>query len=139
MEQLEEQLDALWDESRTKRRAKVDELNAALVQRVRDGVDATLQKVQSALAGEQAEMEREIDRLLRMIDELAAGVEMWKQKALSSMDFIDKEQKALGSMVQQLSIRTAARKEEMMKRQRQRLEELRSACMERFKEVELRF
>ncbi|RNC51513.1 hypothetical protein TcCL_ESM11360 [Trypanosoma cruzi] len=139
MEQLEEQLDALWDESRIKRRAKVEELNAALVQRVRDGVDATLQKVQSALAGEQAEMEREIDRLLRMIDELAAGVEIWKQKALSSMDFIDKEQKALGSMVQQLSIRTAARKEEMMKRQRQRLEELRSACMERFKEVELRF
>ncbi|KAF8298466.1 hypothetical protein TcYC6_0074670 [Trypanosoma cruzi] len=139
MQQLEEQLDALWDESRIKRRAKVDELNAALVQRVRDGVDATLQKVQSALAGEQAEMEREIDRLLRMIDELAAGVEMWKQKALSSMDFIDKEQKALGSMVQQLSIRTAARKEEMMKRQRQRSEELRSACMERFKEVELRF
>ncbi|PWV19685.1 hypothetical protein C3747_9g1820c [Trypanosoma cruzi] len=139
MEQLEEQLDALWDESRIKRRAKVEELNAALVQRVRDGVDATLQKVRSALAGEQAEMEREIDRLLRMIDELAAGVEIWKQKALSSMDFIDKEQKALGSMVQQLSIRTAARKEEMMKRQRQRLEELRSACMERFKEVELRF
>ncbi|PBJ79206.1 hypothetical protein TcG_05046 [Trypanosoma cruzi] len=139
MKQLEEQLDALWDESRIKRRAKVDELNAALVQRVRDGVDATLQKVRSALKGEQAEMEIEIDRLLRMIDELAAGVEIWKQKALSSMDFIDKEQKALGSMVQQLSIRTAARKEEMMKRQRQRLEELRSACMERFKEVELRF
>ncbi|RNF08737.1 hypothetical protein TraAM80_02580 [Trypanosoma rangeli] len=138
MQSLEEQLDALWEESRVKRRAKVDELNTALVQRVRSDVDATLQKVRSVLASEQPEMERQIDRLLHMIDELAAGVEMWRQKAMSSMDCIDKEQKALGSMVQEVSIRAAARKEDMLKRQKQRSEEVRAACMELFKEVELK-
>ncbi|RNF14814.1 uncharacterized protein Tco025E_05685 [Trypanosoma conorhini] len=138
MQPLEAQLDALWEESRLKRRAKVDELNTSLVQRVRDDVEATLRNVQSSLASAQPEMERQIDRLLHMIDELAAGVDMWQQKAMSSMDSIAKEQRALGGMVQEVSIRTAARKEDMLKRQKQRSEEVREICLERFKEVALK-
>ncbi|KEG15117.1 hypothetical protein DQ04_00181100 [Trypanosoma grayi] len=138
MEPLEEQLDVLWEENRQKRREKIDALNTALIQRVRGDVDVIQRDVQSLLIGEKPELERHIERLLHMAEELAAGIEVWQQKAMSSIDSIDKEQKALGSMVQEVSIRTTARKEDLLKRQEQRAEEVRTLCMERLKEVELK-
>ncbi|KAH9593165.1 hypothetical protein LSM04_006523 [Trypanosoma melophagium] len=137
MESLEAQFDALWEENRQKREEKVTQLNNKLKQRVRDDLDATLKSVRSLLENEQPELEKQIEQLLHMADELAAGVEMWQQKAMSSIDSIDKEQKVLGSMVHEVSIRTAARKEDLLKRQQKRADEVRSLCMERFKEVEM--
>ncbi|ORC91621.1 uncharacterized protein TM35_000052170 [Trypanosoma theileri] len=137
MESLEAQFDALWEENRQKRKEKVAELNNELKRRVHADLAATLKSVQSLLANEQPELEKQIENLLHMTDELAAGVEMWQQKAMSSIDSIDKEQKILGGMVHEVSIRTAARKEDLLKRQQKRADEVRALCMERFKEVEL--
>nr|CCC94709.1 conserved hypothetical protein [Trypanosoma congolense IL3000] len=136
MQPLEEHLSALWEAGHRKRDEEIGENRAALVRRVRAELNAIVSSVRISLSHEQSEMEEQCKRLLSMADKLTTDVDAWYAKASSSIDALDEEQKGLQKLVRQVEDRVAAKSDELKKQQEQRVQDVRAAFVQRFKDVE---
>lgn len=135
MEGVESEFDHAWESVAEQRDAQLREDRAGLEQALQEELEILLGSVQQSLAEDQPEIEKEIEKLSQMAREFREGVEMWQRKAQSGVRMIEEKQRALGSLVQETSIRTAARREDLIQRQKQWAEDAKEKCASMLREV----
>lgn len=137
MNTIEEDLDAAWQDVARQRDEVVGGGGDRIRATMQRELDVLLQSVRQSLCGDQPALEAGVAKLMRMAEQFREGVELWHTKAKSGVRNIEEKQRALGLLVQDAAIRTAARREDFLQRQRQRSSDTQEKCERLLRVAEL--
>ncbi|CBH16991.1 kinetoplastid kinetochore protein 16 [Trypanosoma equiperdum] len=136
MDLLGSQIAAALEEGSRKRKRDVEEGCSALVSHVNSTLDVITTDVRNTLTEQHCEMEERVNRLMKMAGDFATAVDTWQKKASDSVCAVESQQQLLWELLQDVEKRAQERKKEMLKRQEQRMEELRTMLLERIQKAE---
>lgn len=129
MNSLEKQIESAWKSVDEQKDTLISEHSRKLQSSVDDELNTLLQSVRQVLDEDGHQMEKDIEKLQVIAQQFREGVEMWQQKALSSVKMIEEKQRGLSSLVEEASVRTEARRESLMQRQQQRVTDTEESCL----------
>lgn len=130
MQNLQQRIENAWEAVDRQRDAAISEGTQNVNANIEAELASLLRAVQTACSQDEREIEKDVLNLIQMAEQYNAGVLMWQQKAQSSIKTIEEKQRSLGALVQEVSIRTQARKELLLTEQSKRAAETNEKCID---------
>ena len=127
-QELEQQLDSLWEQSRTRKARKIEDLSGNIQKQVDEALQEIRQKVRAALARGEKPLQARLDDVRSMERDFASGIELWHKRSGAAIQDLQKEHMELQRMVSAATDRLVKQKEVLLSTQQRRLEALGQQC-----------
>ncbi|EPY32122.1 hypothetical protein STCU_02965 [Strigomonas culicis] len=128
MNSLEKQVESAWKNVDQQKDTLISEHSHHLQNSVDEELRTLLQSVRQLLDDDGQQLEKDVDKLQLIAQQFREGVEMWQQKAQSSVKAIEEKQRVLSLLVEDVSVRTEGRRESLIQRQQQRVADTEDNC-----------
>lgn len=125
---LERQLDTLWDECRAQNSRRVEDMDADITARVGHDLEQMRRAVEQRATGSHTDVQQQLASVAALSKQFEASAAAWRGAAQVAMREIAQEQQQLARLVDEAARTMAANKEELHRRQHQRLAGLEQQC-----------